>query len=302
MAALDLAEIPPAHTGNQRDQFELFAREVLVAEGFRVMQDPDRGADDGRDIIVEEDRSGPGGTTVVRWLVSCKHKAHSGASVTPGDEQNVRDRLGTHGCQGFIAFYSTVPSSGLGTTLTSLRPKFEFLQLDAEAIERRLLDSPKGRAVAARYAPKSFAAWSRASQAAAATKPAPDPHLSFNRFFLREPHEELESARSEATARKVPVFAVIYDPDHPSHSKIDHALGYFMEYQTTKKLVDQHFVALVGPSSAPDLAALVPADNPLEKCLWVVLTSGGELLRCQGVIGNPDDGMRLVQELIAQHA
>jgi hypothetical protein len=145
MAALDFAEIATAQSGPNRDQFELFAREFLVAEGFRIVEQPDRGADGGRDMIVEEDRLGPGGANVVRWLVSCKHKAHSGASVTPADEQNIRDRLGTHRCHGFITFYSTLPSSGLGQTLNALKPIFEYLQLDAEAIERKLLDSPRGR-------------------------------------------------------------------------------------------------------------------------------------------------------------
>jgi hypothetical protein len=169
MAALDFTEIPSAQSGPDRDRFELFAREFLLAEGFRVVEQPDRGADSGRDIIVEEDRLGPGGASVVRWLVSCKHKVHSGGSVTPGDEQNIRDRLGTHRCQGFVAFYSTLPSSGLGQTLGALRPTYEYLQLDGEAIERKLLDSPRGRVLAARYMPKSFNRWMQASQAALAS-------------------------------------------------------------------------------------------------------------------------------------
>ncbi|PTS81233.1 hypothetical protein DBR17_09895 [Sphingomonas sp. HMWF008] len=94
MAALDFTEIAPAQSGPGRDGFELFARELLLAEGFRIVEQPDRGADGGRDMIVEEERLGPGGANIIRWLVSCKHKAHSGTSVTPGDEQNVRDRLG----------------------------------------------------------------------------------------------------------------------------------------------------------------------------------------------------------------
>ena len=103
---LDFTEIPAAHGGAQRDQFELFASEFLVQEGFKIAQGVDRGADDGRDLIVEEVRPGPGGSSIIRWLVSCKHKAHSGASVSPTDESNIRDRLEMHGCGGFIAFYS----------------------------------------------------------------------------------------------------------------------------------------------------------------------------------------------------
>jgi hypothetical protein len=301
MAALNFTEIPSAQSGTDRDRFELFAREFLVAEGFRIVEQPDRGADGGRDIIVEEDRLGPGGANVVRWLVSCKHKAHSGASVTPGDEQNIRDRLGTHRCHGFVAFYSTLPSSGLGQTLGALRPTFEYLQLDAEAIERKLLDSPRGRVLAARYMPRSFNRWIQDSHAAAlVSSPSTDPQHSANRFFLRPPHDDLKSAQAEAAERGLMLFIVIYDPEHPTRSKLDYSLGYFMEYQTTKRLVDQHFVAVVGPSNDNALSALVPEDDPLELCLWVVLTSAGEILRREGVYANPDEGMRRVRAAVAQ--
>lgn len=301
MAALDFTEIPSAQSGPERDRFELFAREFLVAEGFRIVEQPDRGADGGRDIIVEEERLGPGGGNVVRWLVSCKHKAHSGASVTPSDEQNVRDRLGTHRCHGFVAFYSMLPSSGLGQTLSALRPMHEYLQLDGEAIERKLLDSPRGRVLAARYMPRSFNRWIQASQAAAlASSSAIDPQLSANRFFLRPPHDDLKSAQAEAAERDGLVFAVIYDPAHPTRSKLDFSLGYFMEYQTTKRLVDQYFVAVVGPSDQPALGALVPEDEPLELCLWVVMTPEGAILRREGVYANSDEGMRRVRAVVAQ--
>lgn len=300
MAALNFTEIPLASAGPQRDSFELFARELLESEGFRIIEQPDRGADGGRDIIVEEERLGPGGTNRIRWLVSCKHKAHSGNSVTPADEQNIRDRLGTHRCQGFIAFYSTLPSSGLGQTLRALTPDLEYLQLDSEVIERKLLDSPRGPVLAARYMPKSFNAWVQASHAAAASVPAPDPHQSFNRYFLRAPHDALAGAKAEAAERGLLVFAVIFDPEHPRHSKIDFTLGYFMEFQTTERLVDQHFVALVGPSSDPDLGALVPADNPLEACLWVVIAPDGTILRREGLYANPDEGLSRVRGVIAE--
>ena len=197
------------------------------------------------------------------------------------------------------AFYSTVPSSGLSANLNTLKPNFEYLQLDRDAIEKRLLSTPQGRAVAARYMPKSIQIWSRATQAtAAAEKIAPDPQISLHHFFLREPHNNFISARNESESRNVPIFAVIYDPDHPTHSKLEHALGYFMEYRTTKKLVDEHFVAAVIPRDADDAGKLVPDDNPLERCLWVVLDPKGNIIDRQGVSGNPDSGMNIIRMLI----
>ncbi|TCN75720.1 restriction endonuclease [Shewanella fodinae] len=94
MTVLDFKEIPEAHiaTGEQ-DTFELFARDFLDFIGYKIITNPDRGADGGVDLIVEESRTGVGGETIIRWLVSCKHKAHSGKSVTPTDDANIRDRV-----------------------------------------------------------------------------------------------------------------------------------------------------------------------------------------------------------------
>ena len=299
MGALDFTEISPAHAGPQRDEWELFAGEFLVQEGFKIIEGVDRGPDAGRDLIVEETRSGPGGDTVVRWLVSCKHKAHSGASVTSGDELGIRDRVERHGCTGFISFYSTVPSSGLADTLKSLRPKFGLIIYDPAHIERKLLDSPGFRKLAARFVPVSFNGWVQNSQYAA-TPPASDPQMAHNRYFLRKPHSRLDEGLAEAKARNLMAFVVVYDPTHPTHSKLDYSLGYFMEYQTTKRLVDQHFVPIVGPSSAPEFVALVPEDDPLENALWVVLDSDGNIIVREGVYANPDVGMKRVRALIGR--
>jgi hypothetical protein len=296
MGALDLREIASAKAGPKRDEFELFAREFLELQGFKIVEGPDRGPDGGRDLVAEETRSGPGGNTIVRWLVSCKHYAHGGASVRSKDEQNIRDRLGTSDCIGFIAFYSTVPSSGLAEHLQALKPN--VLIYDSELIERMLLDGPRGRTLAVRFMPSSFNAWIQSSQSVEVPR-SPDPQRISNKFFLRKPHSILDEALKEAKQRGLLLFVVIYDPEHPSHSKLDHALGYFMEYQTTKRLVDQHFVPVVGRSDDPAFSALVPEDDPLELCLWVVLDGDGNIVRREGVYANPDEGMKRVRAMIA---
>ena len=48
-----------------------------------------------------------------QWLVSCKHFAKSGNSVKETDEPNILERLSSFNADGFIGFYSTLPSSGL---------------------------------------------------------------------------------------------------------------------------------------------------------------------------------------------
>lgn len=159
MPAIDFKEIPLANSGAQRDQFELFAQEFLHFLHFRIIVGPDRGPDAGRDLVVEEVRTGIVGETRQRWLVSCKHKAHSGNSVTLEDEPDIHDRVRTHRCQGFLAFYSTIPSSGLATKLNAHGLPCEIQIFGPEHIERYLLRTPEGVELAKRFFPNSIARW-----------------------------------------------------------------------------------------------------------------------------------------------
>ena len=157
MALIDFKEIPEAEkpTGKQ-DAFELFARDVLRILGFTILQHPSRGADCGKDLIAEENRIGVLASTKVKWLVSCKHYAFSGRSVTPSDERNVLERVHAASCNGFLGFYSTIPSTGLAELLgrlTSIEVRF----LDREQIEGHLLESSKGQKLIERYFPISAA-------------------------------------------------------------------------------------------------------------------------------------------------
>ena len=161
MSALDFKEIPEAHKGSGlQDTFELFARDFLFYCGYEIVEDPSRGADGGKDLVVIEKRIGIGGITTIKWLVSCKHKAHSGTSVSPDDESNIRDRLETHLCTAFIGFYSTLPSSGLAGVLSGLKGKFEVQVFDREKIEGKLLESRVGISLASRYFANSMIKWS----------------------------------------------------------------------------------------------------------------------------------------------
>jgi hypothetical protein len=162
MPVLDFTEIPQANlAGGMADTFELFARDFLEYRGYKILSGPDRGADAGRDLIVEEVRTGVGGETRVRWLVSCKHKAHSGQSVTLKDEMDVMDRVAMHLCSGFIGFYSTVPASSITDKLEGIREqgKLEIQIFHRERIESDLFRASEGLNIAARYFPVSFNKW-----------------------------------------------------------------------------------------------------------------------------------------------
>lgn len=157
MAVIDFKEIPKANIadGNQ-DIFELFAREFFSALGFSIIVDPDRGQDGGRDIIISERRTGIINDTEIRWLVSCKHKIHSGLSVNTNDEVDISDRIQAHHCNGFIGFYSTIASSPLNRKLESLKDEYEIQIFDREKIERILLENRAANKLIRRFFPKSY--------------------------------------------------------------------------------------------------------------------------------------------------
>jgi hypothetical protein len=160
MPQLDFKEISQGNVADgKQDSFELFAREFVEKLGYKVISGPDRGSDGGRDIIVQEERIGPGGSSYVKWLVSCKHHAHSGKSVGTNQEINIVDRLKEHDCSGFIGFYSTIPSSALTTRLKGFRtnkPPIEFQIFDNEKIEGILLQPESGFKLVRRFFPTSY--------------------------------------------------------------------------------------------------------------------------------------------------
>jgi hypothetical protein len=62
MPALKFSEIVTPTASPERDRFELFARDTLELLGVKVVEGLDRGADGGRDLILEERRTGVAGS------------------------------------------------------------------------------------------------------------------------------------------------------------------------------------------------------------------------------------------------
>jgi hypothetical protein len=124
------------------EDWEAFARDFLVALGFTIESPPDRGADGGKDILVLEQLQGRVSSYGFRWLVSCKHFAHSGRAVSEIDEPNILERMRDFRADGFMGFYSTLPTAALNTRLRSLRNNAEIRDykiFDARLIENQLL-------------------------------------------------------------------------------------------------------------------------------------------------------------------
>lgn len=149
---IDWKEIPDA------DTWELFARDFLAELGFVIEIGPGRGADAGRDMLVSEQLTGRLRTKPYKWLVSCKHFASSGKSVGPGDELNITDRVRQHSADGFIGFYSTMPSAALVERLSQFAEKNEldaYEVFDSKKVEGRFVTTGLSK-LALRYFPVSY--------------------------------------------------------------------------------------------------------------------------------------------------
>lgn len=158
MSILNFTEIPSSSpkvnkNKNTLDSFEKFAEEFFeVILNSEILTPMSKGADDGKDLVVTYMHN--------KCLVSCKHYAYSGEAIGTAIEQDILDRVILNGCDKFIGFYSTHPSSSLITKLEGLKSQhgLEYEIFKSSDIESKLLDTnnAKGWLLAARYFPNSY--------------------------------------------------------------------------------------------------------------------------------------------------
>jgi len=141
--------------------WEQFAEEFLSLAGLLTESPPDRGADGGKDILMIERVSGPMHTKAFRWLVSCKHTAQSGVAISEiTHEKNILERVKAFRADGFLGFYSTIPTAGLNTRLRALTDAGEikaYKIFSGTLIESELLALGRSWLVM-RYFPESYKA------------------------------------------------------------------------------------------------------------------------------------------------
>lgn len=140
--------------------WELFARDFLTELGFYVESTVDRGPDGKKDLIISENLKGNLSKYKFKWLVSCKHFANRNSTnaVKEEDEPNILERIKSFKCDGFIGFYSTVPSSGLNTRLNQLKENLDIKDyriFDYKLIENYLITVGYSELLM-RYFPKSY--------------------------------------------------------------------------------------------------------------------------------------------------
>jgi hypothetical protein len=140
------------------DDWELFARDLLSEIGFTIESPPDRGPDQGKDMLALETVTGRLHHYTFRWLVSCKHFATSGKAVNETkDEPNILERMRAFQADGFLGFYSTLASAGLNGRLRELRNRGDIRDyqiFDHKRIEDYLMRLGFSR-IFTRYFPNS---------------------------------------------------------------------------------------------------------------------------------------------------
>lgn len=137
------------------DDFETFCLDFFTSvRRTKIFQQISTGTDNGIDLGVEETCSDG---SKIRWLVSCKHKAHSKSAVSEEEERNILERVFKWDCDGFIPFYTTSPSSKVKSLIEGVEKAGKRVDWYLkDRIERDLLGSSKGIQMAARYFPKSM--------------------------------------------------------------------------------------------------------------------------------------------------
>lgn len=101
------------------NDFELLVRELLHNRGLEVYWSG-KGPDGGKDLICIEKYSSSFKNTSKKWLVQCKHNAHSGNAVGKSELDSIIDSCGEHNATGYILVCSTYPSSAVVKRLNEI--------------------------------------------------------------------------------------------------------------------------------------------------------------------------------------
>lgn len=98
------------------------------------------GPDGGRDIVFTEPLSGNLSCYNRKWLVSCKHNAHSGGAVSRDAVANIVDTCRSINAEGFILACTTHPSSSLMIRLNEIQENNNIITKvwDGVELEKKL--------------------------------------------------------------------------------------------------------------------------------------------------------------------
>ncbi|MCG3667858.1 restriction endonuclease [Aliarcobacter butzleri] len=123
-------------------QFELLIREIFIKLNYEV-QWSGVGPDRGKDLIAIEESNSIIGKTKNKWLIQCKHNAHSGKSIGLEDIGDFVSACRDHDVTHYLIVCSTQLSSSLMERIESIstKQKITIQYWDATKIEK-ILNQP----------------------------------------------------------------------------------------------------------------------------------------------------------------
>jgi hypothetical protein len=140
--------------------FERFVEDLLNALGWTILVRPGPGPDGGRDIIASKKEEFATGRVIDRkYVVQCKHNAHSNNIVKPRDLTDFIIMPEKHSTQGWFLVTSTNVSEDAKNNIIAANNTckgtiFDFW--DARDIEEKLTKDERCRDVLKRYFPISY--------------------------------------------------------------------------------------------------------------------------------------------------
>lgn len=136
-------------------KFEQLIRELLVLEGYNTHW-TGVGQDGGRDLVVVEKLTGDLSEYKRKWLISCKHFAHSGKSVGKDDIGDITADCNAIGAEGYILVCSTQPTANLITRLEEVKNSQKIITKFWDSIEiEKKLNKPNTFGLIHTFFPKS---------------------------------------------------------------------------------------------------------------------------------------------------
>ena len=147
---IDFRELSPDGT-----DFELMMRDLLQRQGLEVYWSG-KGPDGGKDLICIERIEGLFKPSTRRWVVQCKHKAHSNHSVGAEEIIDICGICKANNARGYMLACTTQPSSALITKfdLTEANGDISIAFWDGKKIEHELM-KPQNWDIAEQYFPNS---------------------------------------------------------------------------------------------------------------------------------------------------
>lgn len=138
------------------NDFELLIREILYNKGLEVYWSG-KGIDGGKDLLCIERPKSCFKSVEKRWVVQCKHNAHSGKAVSAAELEDIAGVCDAHNADGYILACTTYPSSSLVQRFEQIQSNRHIAVVfwDARTIERELL-CPDNWDIANIFFPKSM--------------------------------------------------------------------------------------------------------------------------------------------------